>query len=49
MVLNKVYQWDIVAEVPGLAAILEQVKARATTQSVDAAQQAALAALMAPK
>ena len=48
-VLNKVYQWDILAEVPGLAAILDKVKARPTTQSVDAAQQAALAALMAPK
>lgn len=49
MVLNKVYQWDIVAEVPGLATILDKVKARATTQGVDAAQQAALATLMAPK
>lgn len=49
MVLSKVYQWDILAEVPDVAAILDKVKARATTQSVDAAQQLALAALMAPK
>ena len=28
MVLNKVYQWDILAEVPDVAAILDKVKAR---------------------
>jgi glutathione S-transferase len=45
--LKAVYGWDIVAEVPGLGAVLERIKARATTQQVDAAQQAAFAALSA--
>lgn len=45
--LKAVYGWDIVAEVPGLGAVLERIKARATTQQVDAAQQAAFAAMSA--
>jgi len=45
--LNAVYGWDIVAEVPGLGAVLERIKARAKTQQVDAAQQAAFAAMSA--
>ena len=45
--LKAVYGWDIVSEVPGLGAVLERIKARATTQQVDAAQQAAFAALSA--
>jgi glutathione S-transferase len=45
--LKAVYGWDIVAEVPGLGAMLERIKARATTQQVDAAQQAAFAAMSA--
>ena len=45
--LKAVYGWDIVAEVPGLGAVLERIKARATTQQVDAAQQAAYAAMSA--
>ena len=45
--LKAVYGWDIVAEVPGLGAVLERIKARATTQRVDAAQQAAFAAMSA--
>ena len=45
--LKAVSGWDIVAEVPGLSAVLERIKARATTQQVDAAQQAAFAAMSA--
>jgi glutathione S-transferase len=45
--LKAVYGWDIVAEVPGLGAVLERIKARAATQQVDAAQQAAFAAMSA--
>ncbi len=45
--LKAVYGWDIVAEVPGLGAVLERIKARPTTQQVDAAQQAAFAAMSA--
>jgi len=45
--LKAVYGWDIVAEVPGLGAVLERINARATTQQVDAAQQAAFAAMSA--
>ncbi|MDH4383017.1 MAG: glutathione S-transferase family protein [Gammaproteobacteria bacterium] len=45
--LKAVYGWDIVSEVPGLGAMLERINARATTQQVDAAQQAAFAAMSA--
>lgn len=47
MALKTVYDWDIVAEVPGLADRLARIAGRPTTRQVDAAQQAALAAFMA--
>jgi len=47
MVMKAVYDWDIVAEVPGLAECLERTRERAATQQCDAAQQAARAAFQA--
>ncbi|MFT5414418.1 MAG: glutathione S-transferase [Gammaproteobacteria bacterium] len=47
MLCQATYQWDIVAEVPGLGASLEKVASRATTKSVDTAMQAAMAAFQA--
>jgi glutathione S-transferase len=47
MVTQKLYNWDIVAAVPGLAGALAAVGARATTKKVDADQQAAMAAFAA--
>lgn len=47
MVTQKLYNWDIVAAVPGLAAALAAVGSRATAKKVDADQQVAMAAFAA--
>jgi glutathione S-transferase len=44
-----VYEWDIVAEVPGLGATMELIGSRETTKTVNAAMQAAMDAFMAQK
>ena len=49
MAMKAVYGEDIVAAVPGLGDKLARIGARATTQKVDADQQAAMAAFMAQK
>lgn len=49
MLTQAVYQWDIVAEIPGLGATLELIGSRDTTQSVNAAMQAAMDAFMEQK
>ena len=49
MLTKAVYEWDIVAEVPGLGATLERIGSRATTQKVNTAMQAAMDAFMAQK
>ncbi len=49
MALDKIYGWDIVAEVPGLKGSLDAIARCEATKKVDAAQQAALAAFMAQK
>jgi len=41
-----VYQWDIVAEVPGLGATLKRIGGRETTQSVNMAMQLAMDSFM---
>jgi glutathione S-transferase len=47
MVTQKLYNWDIVAAVPGLKEALAAVGSRATSKKVDADQQAAMAAFAA--
>lgn len=47
MVTQAIYDWDIVAAVPGLGDALAATAARAATKQVDADQQAALQAFMA--
>jgi glutathione S-transferase len=47
MVMQAVYDWDIVAEVPGLEACLELTRQRETTRQCDTARQAAIAAYQA--
>tara|TARA_R110002096_G_scaffold22675_8_gene72705 strand:- start:1167 stop:1814 length:648 start_codon:yes stop_codon:yes gene_type:complete len=47
MVTQAIYDWDIVAAVPGLDDALAATAARASTKRVDADQQAALQAFMA--
>lgn len=47
LLMKSVYDWDITAEVPGLAACLELTRERSTTRQCDAAQQAAREALQA--
>lgn len=42
MATTAVYQWDIVAEVPGLGECLERIGAREPTQTVNATMQAAM-------
>jgi glutathione S-transferase len=49
MVTTKVYNWDIIAAIPGLKDALAAVGARPSAKKVDADQQAALAAFMAQK
>mgnify|MGYP001217486463 CR=1 FL=1 len=49
MVLQAVYGWDIMAEVPGLAERLARIGARPAAQKVDADHKAAMAAFMAQK
>ena len=46
MLTQAVYEWDIVAEVPGLGTTLERIGARETTQTVNTAMQAAMDAFM---
>ena len=46
MLTQAVYEWDIVAEVPGLGASLDRIGARETTQTVNRAMQAAMDAFM---
>jgi glutathione S-transferase len=45
MLMQAVYDWDVIPQVPGLAACLDLTRQRETTQQCDAAQQQALAAL----
>ncbi len=47
MVTTKIYDWDIIAAVPGMKDALAAVAARPTSKKVDGDQQAALAAFMA--
>lgn len=47
MVTQAIYQWDIVAEVPGLGDALQAIAARDTTKKCDADQQISLKAFMA--
>jgi len=47
MVTQKLYNWDIVAAVPGLKEAMAAVGSRATAKKVDADQQAAMAAFAA--
>jgi len=49
MALKAIYDWDIVAAVPGLGDKLARIGARPHTQKVDADQKAAMAAFMAQK
>ena len=45
MVAKAIYDWDIIAEVPGLAEAMAETNKRPTTQQVVAAQQEALKAM----
>lgn len=47
MVTQAIYEWDIVAEVPGLGGALQAIAARETTKKCDADQQSAMEAFMA--
>lgn len=47
MVTTKLYNWDMIAAVPGLKGALAAVAARASAKKVDGDQQAAMAAFMA--
>ena len=47
MVTTKLYDWDIIAAVPGMKESLATVAERSTSKKVDADQQAGLAAFMA--
>ncbi len=49
LVLQKVYDWDIYKELPGMRTAMDAIATRSTTQKVDADQQAAMAAFAAPK
>lgn len=49
LAMKAIYDYDIVAAVPGLGDKLARIGARATSQKVDADQQAAMAAFMAQK
>jgi glutathione S-transferase len=46
MLTQAVYEWDIVAEVPGLGTTLERIGSRETTQTVNTAMQAAMDSFM---